>query len=191
MDPATTGRAIESIYKCLRLANDNNYVKAGRLGTLVTRDLCSPVPINKVIIQECLRRMAGKNFPGFTYDPELGARVAIEYRNTDDLYQQATAVVNVSGFPSSSASQTPITRDVQPVPSRNAAVHSVVSRDGEFLVTNRGTILTPFHPGCEHDFVVMEPEPFCQSCGLRFCAQTLSSIFSSLRVANFRLEGTK
>jgi len=73
----TENTVSEHIYRHLQHAKDCNWIKAGRLGTVVTQSIANGRTYNKPMIQVALRFMLSHpdRFPGFQYDPERGARL--------------------------------------------------------------------------------------------------------------------
>jgi len=64
-----------TVYDILQNSIDDNFIKAGTLGSRVTHALSDGVVYNKPVIQGILRTMDPKQWPGFVFDSQLGAKV--------------------------------------------------------------------------------------------------------------------
>lgn len=73
---STLKRKLErTIYDILKNSIDDNFIKAGTLGSRVTHALSDGIVYNKPVIQGVLRTMDPNQWPGFVFDSQLGAKV--------------------------------------------------------------------------------------------------------------------
>jgi len=75
LGPAVKHKLERTIYDILKNSIDDNFIKAGTLGSRVTHALSDGIVYNKPVIQGVLRTMDPKQWTGFVFDSQLGAKV--------------------------------------------------------------------------------------------------------------------
>jgi len=151
-----------AIYADLRESIDNNWIKAGTIGSRVTARLSDGRVYNKPIVNDALRSMARSTlYPGFEYHSEMGARVSQAFRLSQGLGSFTPGNQSCELLAERKSVERP-----QPVNQGSVSTNErrTFSKFGITWISDDGYATVPVFPSCQHANVF-------SSVGFTKCAQ--------------------